>query len=94
MSTQKRYENALIDPSLMFSNPQEILEVDAFTAAQKLAILKRWEQDARELEVAEEEGMTDDDNSLLSEIIRTIDKLDPDFHQSPAAPNKQGNIAE
>lgn len=94
MSMHTRYENALIDPAMMFSNPQDILKVEAFSTAQKLAILKRWEQDARELEVAEEEGMTDSDDSLLSEIIRTIDKLDPDFHQSPAAPNKQGNIAE
>lgn len=93
MSDENKFEDILVDPSAFFKTPQEILTLDYLNNAQKLTLLKRWEQDARELDVAEEEGMIGNNGSCLSEIIKTIDTLDPDYHQSSSAPNKQGNIS-
>ena len=92
MAKNISFQNALIDPSSEFHHPHDILAVNDFTSAQKLELLKRWEQDARELAVAEEEGMVGNDKSLLSDIMQAIDELDPGYHQARSSPDKQGNI--
>ncbi len=93
MSHESKYQQMLIDPSSHFQHPRDVLAQANLSHEQKLSILQRWEQDARELDVAQEEGMIGEGKSNLSEIIRAIDQLDPDYHQSSAAPNKQGNIS-
>lgn len=93
MSNNISLKKALIDPASSFTHPREILTLADFTDTEKMTVLKRWEQDARELDVAEEEGMLGDRDSLLDEVIKAIDELDPEYHKSAAAPNKQGNFS-
>lgn len=93
MTTNTRLDEAMMNPAAVFRHPQEVIDLESIDREQKLLILKRWEQDARELAVAEEEGMTGNNSgNLLSEIIKRIDKLDPTFHQSQSSPDKHGNI--
>jgi hypothetical protein len=92
MSTHTRLDEAMMNPAAVFAHPRDVIAMNSISRDQKLLILKRWEQDARELAVAEEEGMTGNNSSLLSNIINLIDALDPDFHQSQSAPDKHGNI--
>ena len=41
---------------MVFEDPQDVVATDELTRDQKIEILHRWEYDARELEVAEEEA--------------------------------------
>jgi len=50
-------EKALVDPALVFKTPEEVLADSELSREQKIKILRRWEYDVRELQVAEEEGM-------------------------------------
>jgi hypothetical protein len=50
-------EKALLYPGLVFKTPQELLANNELSREQKIEILRRWEYDVRQLQVAEEEGM-------------------------------------
>ncbi len=47
---------ALLDPTMMYTNPIEVVADASLTREQKIEILRSWEYDARALEVAEEEA--------------------------------------
>ena len=51
------YEKALLDPASAFTSPEQVLTSAELSREQKIEILHRWEYDARQLEVAEEENM-------------------------------------
>jgi outer membrane lipoprotein SlyB len=68
-------ERALLDPSAVFKAPEEILARDDLSDEQKTAILRRWAYEARELEVAEDEGMRDGEPDLLDRVLRTLNEL-------------------
>jgi hypothetical protein len=86
----KDYQEALLDPASVFSAPEEVLERDDLTRSQKIQILRRWEYDAREIEVAEEEGMGDDDADTLQRIVLALETLDADSGSAEGPPTKQG----
>jgi len=54
----KDIEKALLNPAMVFKNPQEVVESNDLSPEQKIEILRRWEYDVRELQVADEESMT------------------------------------
>jgi len=51
------FEKALLNPNSVFKRPEEILKTNEFSREQKVEILRRWEYDVRQLQVAEEESM-------------------------------------
>jgi hypothetical protein len=81
-------ERALLDPTSVFDGPEQVLERADLTRDQKILILRSWAYDARELEVAEEEGMTGGEPALLDRILGALDRLGAP-HDGPAA-SKQG----
>jgi len=84
---------ALVDPAAVFRSPEDVLSRHDFTLEQKVEILRRWEYDAHEVEVAEEEGMGNEPpTDLLDRILRALHALGarPDIEHSP--PTKQGGI--
>jgi hypothetical protein len=52
----KDIEKALLNPAMVFKNPQEVVESNDLSPEQKIEILRRWEYDVRELQVADEES--------------------------------------
>jgi outer membrane lipoprotein SlyB len=68
-------ERALLDPTAVFKGPEQVLQRDDLSGEQKTAILRRWAYDARELEVAEDEGMRDGEPDLLDRVLRALDEL-------------------
>jgi hypothetical protein len=68
-------ERALLDPTAVFKAPEQVLQRDDLSSEQKAAILRRWAYDARELEVAEDEGMRDGEPDLLDRVMRALDRL-------------------
>jgi hypothetical protein len=83
-------EESLINPTDVYSEPNEVLQDASLTRQQKMKILKQWEYDARELEVAEEENMEGNAPSLLREVLMAIVKLDDGGVSEKAPTTKQG----
>ncbi|MBI4228195.1 MAG: hypothetical protein HY693_00590 [Deltaproteobacteria bacterium] len=86
-------DKALLDPASVFKTPEEVLTSDELSRKQKIEILRRWEYDARELQVAEEENMIGTNTDMLSDIMRALLRLDEEseierLEHSPSS--KQG----
>ena len=48
---------AMLDPTMVFKEPRDVVASNELSRDQTIEILRRWEYVARQLEVAEEEGM-------------------------------------
>jgi hypothetical protein len=72
MYTAKDYDRALIAPEEVFSAPMDVVTTEALTPQQKLRVLKHWEANARDLQVATEEAMTGPGNPRLGEVRTAI----------------------
>ena len=76
--------------TLGYTIPDEVVTSDELSKEQKIKILRRWEYDVRELEVAEEEGMKGPKLVTLDAVLGALRSLgaSPDIERS--APTKQG----
>jgi hypothetical protein len=83
------FEKALLDPALIFNNPSEVVQSQELSRGQKIEILKRWEYDARELQVAEEESMRGPQSVSLDTVLNALRSLGAETKES-SAPTKQG----
>ncbi len=81
-------EKALFDPGGVFETPNDVFTESSLTREQKIKILRRWEYDARELAVAEEENMGGGPPNMLSEVLQSLHRLEAENEAS--APTKQG----
>ena len=87
------YEKAKLDPSAVFTCPEEIGQHAGLTRKQKIEILRRWEYDACELEVAEEEGMIATEPSLLARILAELKALAVGLDTEHSPPTKQRGLS-
>src|SRR5678815_1225466 len=90
------FEQAKLDPAAVFKSPQEVFSSQELSLEQKIEILRRWEQDATLMEVAEEEGMPGPQPKLLQPIRDALHALNywPDTDgriPSTRAPAKSKN---
>jgi pyridoxine/pyridoxamine 5'-phosphate oxidase len=74
MYSAKDYDQALLTPESVFADPMEVVKTDSMTPEQKLAVLKRWEANASDLEVAATESMTSATVSDGSSRLRDVGK--------------------
>ena len=83
-------DRALLDPTSVFKAPEDVLKARDITREQKIEILRRWEYDARELQVADDESMTGGSNNLLQRVLESLSALGyvPDPDKEP--PTVQG----
>ncbi|GBF25221.1 hypothetical protein MnTg02_00251 [bacterium MnTg02] len=49
-------KQAMLDPTSVFKDPTEVVSDENLSRDQKIEILRRWQYDAHQLEVAEEEA--------------------------------------
>lgn len=89
MNTSSDYDKAIKDPTLVYRTPGDVLADPGLNDEQRLQILKRWEQDQRELQVAQEEGMSGGEENILKEILDAMETLDV-HSDTRDAPTKQG----
>jgi hypothetical protein len=83
-------EKALVDPGLVFKTPEELLANNELSRQQKIEILRRWEYDARELQVAEEESMEGPQPVTLEAVRGALRVLGAPADTERSAPTKQG----
>ncbi len=75
-SHDEKLDKAVRDPTTVYRTPADVLADSAFDRAAKRAILKSWEQDARELAVAESENMAGGEPSMLARVLEALTTLD------------------
>lgn len=90
MYEHDKLKEKLKDPGSIYHSPFDVLRDDELDDNQRLEILRSWEQDQRELDVAEEEGMAGGENSILTEIFSAMSQLNIPTENS-GAPTKQGS---
>lgn len=83
-------EQAMLDPTSVFSCPDAVCDAPALSREQKIAILRRWEYDARELEVAEEENMAGGPPDMLDQVLAALHRLQAPVDLEHAPPTKHG----
>lgn len=78
-------DKAMLDPTSVFRKPEDVLKARDLTREQKIEILRRWEYDAKELEVASDESMTGNNSDLLYRVLNALNELgyDPDADNAP-----------
>jgi len=82
MMDEERLKKALLDPPAVFERSAEVLADATLTNEQKVEILRRWEYDANEVSVAEEEGMPANDGQVLQQIMCALRDLVREMTQS------------
>ncbi|NKB58701.1 MAG: hypothetical protein GKS00_20420 [Alphaproteobacteria bacterium] len=87
------FEAAKLDPSAVFSIPEAVLTHPSLSDEQKIELLRRWEYDASELAVAEEEGMTGGESSMLGRVLRALESLTGGFDTEHSPPTKLGGLS-
>ena len=81
---------AMQDPAGVFERPEDVCNDKILTQSQKIEILQRWEYDARELEVAEDENMAGGPSSQLDQVLAALHKLGATSAMDPSTPTRQG----
>ena len=84
------FEKALVDPGLVFKTPKEVLASNELSREQKIGILRHWEYDARELQVAEDEGMEGPQPVTLAAVLDALRAIGAPADPERSAPTKQG----
>jgi len=81
---------ALLDPSMVFACPSDVVAARGLTSTQKMEILQRWEYDVREEEVAQEENMSGNLPVTLSHVLDALNRLGAGKENEHRSPTKQG----
>ena len=80
---------AMLDPTMVFKEPKDVVASNELTRNQKIEILRRWEYDARQLEVAEEEaGMAVLRPEMFGLVLQALHKLGVDRDTEHTPPTK------
>ncbi len=74
-TSQVNVQEALRDPTTFFAEPRDVIANTQLSREDKLAILRRWEQDALRLSASESEGMGGGEESMLGRVVSAIDTL-------------------
>lgn len=72
MFTKRDFDDALISPEKYFNAPMDVLQAEGIDAKQKMNLLKHWELNARDLQVATEENMGGPGRPRLAEVRKAI----------------------
>jgi len=82
-------KKAMLDPTQVFADPSEVVADAELTRDQKIEILRRWEYDAHELEVAEEEaGMTVLQPDMFDRVLQALHTLGAERDTEHTPPTK------
>jgi hypothetical protein len=92
MNDKPSYDQMLLDPASVFSDPEELLERTDLSKEQKVEILRRWEYDASEVAVAEEEGMVGDRPLMLRRVLLALEQLTDTAGTRHPPPIKQDGL--
>ena len=72
-----KFDDMLRDPADAFDSPNQVLSTEQLSREQKIQILRRWDDDARQLLTAQSEGMrsTDSGSTVLKQVQEALEAL-------------------
>lgn len=72
-----KFDDMLLDPADAFTSPEQVLSNDELDREQKIQILRRWDDDARQLLRAQSEGMQSNDSGsgVLKQVQSALESL-------------------
>lgn len=74
-----KLDEILLDPAAAYESPRQVVEDGALSQADKVHVLHRWEYDARQLAVAESEGMGKGNAAVvLEQVLKALEELGAD----------------
>ena len=80
---------AMLDPTMVFKEPKDVVASNELTRNQKIEILHRWKYDAQQLEVAEEEaGMAVRRPEMFDRVVQALHMLDLERDTEHTPPTK------
>jgi hypothetical protein len=85
-------DKAKFNPAAVFRSPEELADHPDLAVNDKIEILRRWQYDAAQLAVAEEEGMKNNSSDLLGRISVALDRLTGGFDVEHGGPTKLGGL--
>ncbi|HDZ09218.1 hypothetical protein [Pseudohongiella sp.] len=65
-----KFDDMLLDPASAFDSPDQVVSDAQLSAQQKIQLLRRWDDDARQLLTAQSEGMNSGDSA--SDILKQV----------------------
>lgn len=83
-------EKAMLNPTSVFSDPEDVMRAGTLSREEKISVLRRWEYDARELQVADEENMGGGPPDILDRVLAVLRELEAEGGTPLSAPTKQG----
>lgn len=92
MNEKIDYQKALLDPASSFADPEELEGRADLTKEQKIELLRRWEYDASEVAVAEEEGMLGGQPLMLRRVLLALERLGGEIDVEHTPPTKQDGV--
>ena len=91
MNRKPEIATAFRDPASMYADPGAVVTDRSLSREQKIRILRRWEYDAREMQVAEEEGLAPSGpEPLLDAVLAALNALGAVHDVEHSPPTKQG----
>ena len=86
-------KKARVSPAAVFETPEALLAHPGLSRADKIELLRRWELDAVEIQVAEEENMRPGEPSdLLDRVLKALHALDAGPDLNRPGPTKHGSV--
>ena len=80
---------AMLDPTMVFKEPKDVVASNELTRNQKIEILRRWKYDAQQLEVAEDEaGMAVRRPEMFDRVVQALRMLDLKHDTEHTPPTK------
>jgi len=80
---------AMLDPTMAFKEPKDVVASNELTRDQKIEILRRWKYDAQQLEVAEDEaGMAVRRPEMFDRVVQALHMLDLERDTAHPPPTK------
>ncbi|MPY72268.1 MAG: hypothetical protein GEU92_19600 [Alphaproteobacteria bacterium] len=99
MNGTVEYEKALANPAEAFATPDDVVKAPGLNKDQKVEILRRWQYDASEEDVAADEGMSgsaqlsgEGEASVLQSVGRALERLLGGETAKQPSPNKQHGV--
>jgi hypothetical protein len=90
MTMQMELEKAVAQPGSVYKTPEAVLVDTRLNDAEKRRVLESWEQDARELAVAEEENMGGGEPDMLGRVLEALATLPAENERLRGPATKHG----
>lgn len=86
------FHEALLDPATVFDTPEDVVREASLSNPEKAEILRRWQYNIAEEDVALEEGMQGSETGMMRRVMLALQQVVGDLEISRDGPSKQHGL--